>query len=107
MTTPERRRDPRITACHPVKVCCEQSAGKYIPGTTHDLSDGGAMLKLQYPRFLATGQKVRVGIAKNPTRGLLTEDDFIEATIVRSLGHGDTQHIAVRYERPQRLAEAV
>ena len=34
-------------------------------------------------------------------------EEFVEATIVRSLGHGETQHVAVRYARPQRFAEAV
>ena len=62
MTTPERRRDPRIPANHPVKLKCEQIAGKYIPGTTQDISDGGAMLTLQHPRLLTTGQKVQIGI---------------------------------------------
>ncbi len=107
MTTPERRRDPRISAHHPVKIKCDQSAGHYIPGTTHNVSDGGAMLKLEYPRLLSTGQKIQIGIANNPTRGLLTADEFVEATIVRSLGHGETQHVAVRYEHPQRFAEAI
>lgn len=107
MTTPERRRDPRIPANHPVKLKCEQTAGKYIPGTTQDVSDGGAMLTLQHPRLLTTGQKVQIGIVSSPMRGMLMTEDFVEATIVRSLGHGDTQHVAVRYARPQRFAEAV
>ncbi len=107
MTTPERRRDPRIPAQHPVKIKCDQSAGRYIAGTTDNVSDGGAMLMLDYPRLLCTGQKVQIGIVSNPTRGMLTTEDFVEATIVRSLGHGDTQHVAVRYARPQSFAEAV
>jgi c-di-GMP-binding flagellar brake protein YcgR len=107
MTTPERRRDPRIPVSHLVKLKCEQTAGKYIPGSTHDVSDGGAMLVLDHPRLLTTGQKVQIGIAKDPTRGMLASEDFVEATIVRSLGHGETQHVAVRYARPQRFAEAI
>ncbi len=107
MTTPERRRDPRIPANHPVKLKCEQTAGKYIPGTTDNVSDGGAMLKLDHPKLLTTGQKVQIGIVSNPARGMLLAEDFVEATIVRSLGHGETQHVAVRYARPQRFAEAV
>jgi c-di-GMP-binding flagellar brake protein YcgR len=107
MTTPERRRDPRIPAEHPVKIKCDQSAGRYIAGTTHNVSDGGAMLKLEHPRLLTTGQKLQVGIVHNPARGMLLTEDFVEATIVRSLGHGDTQHIAIRYNRPQRFAEAI
>lgn len=107
MTTPERRRDPRIPAHHPVKLKCEQTAGKYIPGTTQDVSDGGAMLTLQHSRLLATGQKVQIGIVNSPMRGMLLTEDFVEATIVRSLGHGDTQHVAVRYAHPQSFAEAI
>lgn len=107
MTTPERRRDPRIPANHPVKLKCEQTAGKYIPGTTDNVSDGGAMLKLDHPKLLTTGQKVQIGIVSNPARGMLLAEDFVEATIVRSLGHGETQHVAVRYAHPQRFAEAV
>ena len=107
MTTPERRRDPRICINQPVKVKCDQSAGHYIAGTTDNISDGGAMLMLEYPRLLTKGQKIQIGIASHPNRGLLTADDFVEATIVRSLGHGDTQHVAIRYEYPQRFAEAI
>jgi len=107
MTTPERRRDPRIPANHQVKLKCEQTAGKYIPGTTQDVSDGGALLMLDHPRLLAKGQKVQIGILNNPARGMLVSEEFVEATIVRSLGHGETQHVAVRYARPQRLAEAI
>lgn len=107
MTTPERRRDPRISASHQVKLKCEQTAGKYIPGTTHDVSDGGALLMLDHPRLLTKGQKVQIGIYNDPTRGMLLSEQFVEATIVRSLGHGDTQHVAVRYARPQRFAEAI
>jgi len=107
MTTPERRRDPRIPANRQVKLKCEQTAGKYIPGTTHDVSDGGALLKLHHSRLLTTGQKVQIGIITSPVQGMLTTEDFVEATIVRSLGHGETQHVAVRYARPQRFAEAV
>jgi c-di-GMP-binding flagellar brake protein YcgR len=107
MTTPERRRDPRIFTHYPVKLKCEQSAGKYIPGTTDNVSDGGAMLMLDHTRLLTTGQKVQIGIVSNPACGMLTTEDFVEATIVRSLGHGETQHVAVRYARPQRFAEAV
>ena len=77
-----------MPAHHQVKLKCEQTAGKYIPGTTQDVSDGGALLMLEHPR-------------------LLVSEEFVEATIVRSLGHGDTQHVAVRYARPQRLAEAI
>ena len=91
MTTPERRRDPRISASHLVKLKCEQTAGKYIPGTTHDVSDGGAMLMLDHPRLLTTGQKVQIGIFSNPARGMLKSEEFVEATIVRSLGHGETR----------------
>lgn len=107
MTTPERRRDPRISTHRPVKVKCEQTVGKYIAGTTDNISDGGAMLMLDYPRLLTKGQKIQIGIAAYPTTGMLLAEEFIEATIVRSLGHGETQHVAVRYERPQRFAEAV
>ncbi len=107
MTTPERRRDPRIPANHPVKIKCDQAAGRYIPGTTHNVSDGGAMLKLEHPRMLTKGQKIQIGIVSNPMRGMLLTEDFVEATIVRSLGHGDTQHVAIRYNRPQRFAEAI
>jgi c-di-GMP-binding flagellar brake protein YcgR len=107
MTTPERRRDPRIPASHQVKLKCEQSAGKYIPGTTHDVSDGGALLMLDHPRLLTKGQKVQIGIFNDPTQGMLISEEFVEATIVRSLGHGETQHVAVRYARPQRFAEAI
>ncbi len=102
----DRRRHVRMPLERPVKVRSGVT-GRYIAGRTVDISDGGCLLRLEGFHHLAAGQSVRVGIAYRPGQSLLLADDMLEGTVVRRLGHGDTQHVAITFENANTLAEAV
>jgi hypothetical protein len=101
----ERRRDARIPIDRPVKLqCCV--TGRYLRGRTDNLSSSGALLEIEHPSLLVPGQRLRVGIAWNRGQVVLEQDDLAEATVVRSLGHGESQRVAVRFTQRQTLAIA-
>ena len=106
-TSPDRRREARTRLIRPVKVRCDQSGARYLAGTTQNVSPDGAMLQLNYPSRLALGQRVRIAIARHRSQSLLNAHEMMDATIVRSLGHGRTQHVAIQFRQAQSLAKAV
>lgn len=94
----ERRRDPRYQFTRPAKVRCEQT-GKFYTARTIDLSAGGALLRVEHPSLMVPGQRVRVGIAWNrPQEALIESHQMLEATIVRSLGIGRVQSVALQFD---------
>ncbi len=104
--TIERRHDHRYALDRPIKVQFDQTGGRYLPGQSVNISSGGIMLKVDYARHLQLGQEVRLAIANHPRQALLAADDAIAGTVVRCLGHSDTQHVAVRFHKPNLIAEA-
>jgi c-di-GMP-binding flagellar brake protein YcgR len=102
----ERRRDPRISLSRSVKLRCDQTGARYLAGLTRDISAGGALLQLDYPSRLTTGQRVQIGVVRYPQQPLLRHQELMEAVIVRSFGHGVTQHVAVAFKNKQALALA-
>lgn len=105
--TADRRRYPRVAMTRPVKVR-HGVTGKYVAGETIDLSDGGVLLRLEKAMGIEPGQPVRVGIVHSPRQALILADEMIEGRVIRRLGHGDTQHVAVSFDcdRSEQLAEA-
>lgn len=102
----ERRHHARRPLRQPAKLRCEQAPGRYFAATTHDVSAGGAQLRMHDAPHLAAGQRVRLGIAHHPRQAILTSHTMVDATIIRSLAHGSACHIAVRFDRPITLALA-
>jgi c-di-GMP-binding flagellar brake protein YcgR len=105
MPRSERRRDARVQLTRPAKLRCELT-GRFYGAQTHDLSAGGALIQMQRPAPLSLGQPIRVGVAQDQTRVILTDGDLINAVVVRSLRIGDHQTVAVRFTQPQSLALA-
>lgn len=103
--TRDRRRYPRVPCDRPVKVRCGVT-GKYVAGQTLDVSDGGCLMRLDGDQSVKAGQSVRVGIAYRTNQALILADDMVEGTVVRRLGHGGAQHVAVTFENATILAEA-
>ena len=89
----------------PVKIQCVET-GRFLPGHTCDVSPGGAMIEVKHPSLLVPGQRVRVGISWTAQQMLLHADDMAEATVLRSLGQGGTQHVAIGFDQPQSLSMA-
>ena len=101
----DRRRHLRVACQRPVKVRCGVT-GRYVSGHTVDVSDGGCLLRLDGPVGIQPGQSVTVGIAQHRLQSLFLHDDMLAGTVVRRLGHGFTQHVAVAYENARVLAIA-
>ena len=103
MTNAEKRRDARIAMTHPIKVQCTQT-GRYYTGITSNYSAGGALLEVAHPSLMVPGQRVKIGIAWNKRQAVLPAETMAEATVVRSLGLGATQRVALRFDHRQELA---
>ncbi len=96
-TASERRRQARLTLAYPVKVWCVET-GRFLAGQTHDLSAQGALIEVQNPSLLVPGQRVRVGIAWSSREVVLSRKQMLPGVVVRSLGHGQQQHVAVSFD---------
>lgn len=99
----ERRRHSRMDVHLPVKVCCA-ATGRYLGGATCNISSSGALLRLDHPSLLVAGQRLHVGIAQHRRQALLSQNDFSDATVVRSFGLDGSQTVAVQFDEPQALA---
>lgn len=102
MTTSDRRRDARISMDRPVKVQCVMT-GRYLAGATCNVSATGALLQINNASLLVQGQRLRVGFAWNNQMALISNDQMTEAVVVRSLGLGGTQHVALSFDQRQQL----
>jgi hypothetical protein len=102
----ERRRDPRLEVRHPVKLHCPQT-GRYWAGQTCNISPGGAMVEVAHPSLLVAGQGLKLGVAWTNRQALLGPGDMVDATVVRSLGGGGVQYVAVRFAQRMPAALAV
>jgi hypothetical protein len=90
----------------PVKVHCPQT-GRYLAGRTCNISPSGAMVEVAHPSLLVPGQPVQVGIAWTSRQTVLNRGDLVDATVVRSLGEGAAQFVALQFARRLQLAAAV
>lgn len=104
--TLERRRDPRYALERPVKLQCDQTGARYLPGQMVNISSGGALLTVDHPKHLQMGQEIRLAIASSMHQALLEADDAVTGVVIRCLGCGETQHVAVRFHQSHLIAEA-
>lgn len=99
----ERRRDARTELDRPVKVQC-QHTGKYMTGYTRNLSPSGALVQIDHPSLMVPGQRIKVGVAHTRQNVILKQQEMSPATVVRSMGLGGTQTVALQFDRKQELA---
>ena len=102
MVTTDRRQGSRCPISRPAKLRCLQS-GKYMAGRTRNISTTGALLEVDRPSLLVSGQRLAVGIAWTRRDNLLHHEHLVQATVVRSLGLGKIQHVALQFDLPQSL----
>lgn len=81
----EQRRHHRSELVRPCRIFDPRS-GKYLHGTTCNLSLGGALIRIARPCMLQPGDTLRVGIAMEDRQGFMQARDMFEATVVRALG---------------------
>lgn len=79
----ERRRHERHAISRPCKVYHAGSA-RYLPASTRDLSDAGALLAIDSPRDLEVGDALTLHVAWDD-RALLSDSGRIEARVTRVL----------------------
>lgn len=106
MTTPERRRDARISMDRPAKVQCVMT-GRYLPGVTCNVSSTGALLQLNSASLLVQGQRLRVGVAWNDHTAIIQNAQMTEAVVVRSFGINGRQQVALCFDERQELELAL
>jgi hypothetical protein len=103
MAMSDRRRDARMPITRPIKLQCAET-GRYMAGRTSNLSAGGALLEVDHPSLLVAGQRLRLGIAWQDSQAVLASDTLAEAIVIRSLGSGTSQSVAIQFARRQALA---
>lgn len=97
-----RRKDQRFELDRPVKIQCTQT-GRYYGGRVVDLSPSGALVVLTNPSLMVPGQRVKLGIAWTSRQVVLDRAEMSEATVVRSLGRGSGQKVALFFDQRQDL----
>lgn len=102
----ERRCHPRLPTVRPVKLRSDATGLRYLPGRTRNLSAGGALIELDRAAPFQAGQHVHLALAQHPSQPIFYAQDLLDAVVVRSLRHGSTCHLAVRFVQPQPMALA-
>tara|TARA_Y100000815_G_C13132764_1_gene421234 strand:- start:332 stop:679 length:348 start_codon:yes stop_codon:yes gene_type:complete len=105
-TTTNRRAFQRANATLPCKVL-RPNAARYLAARTSDVSQGGALIEITTPTALASGERLRVGVAwiDEP---ILRGNRTIDAEIVRVTPlHDGRQTLAIRFDSPQIEAAAI
>jgi hypothetical protein len=103
----DRRRHPRVEVTQPCKICDPRS-GRYIAGTTRDLSSHGLLIDLPRLIDLKPGDRLHVGVAMKRRQGLLLAKEMIEAKVVRAMPTIDDHTLlAVQFEHPVTLAAEI
>ena len=98
----ERRRAPRLALDCRAKVhLCD--TGRYLAGKARNLSATGALLEIDHPSLLVSGQRLRLGIAWSSRDAILPAQDMVSATVVRSLGLGAMQTVAISFDKAMAL----
>jgi hypothetical protein len=89
----ERRRHERVALQRPCKLYFP-SVGRYVSGSTWNLSAGGVRLKLDLPAGVCAGDRLYVGIALKRHQAVLAAGEMLEAEVVRVDRTAD-DHVAV------------
>lgn len=101
----ERRREPRLAMNCAVKLF-DPAARRYAAGITRNVSAGGALIELQRPISIPTGEAVGVVIDYTNRVGAVNQGDFSAATIARREFGAGQRLVAVRFVCPQQTSAA-
>jgi c-di-GMP-binding flagellar brake protein YcgR len=105
VSSADRRTHARFPLSRPCKIL-HRGSRRYAPAHTHNLSAGGALLTIQTPRPLRTGDEIDLFIAwiGEP---LVPGDTQVRARVVRAdTPTADAQLIGLAFTQPQALAAA-
>ncbi|MEM6749610.1 MAG: PilZ domain-containing protein [Planctomycetota bacterium] len=93
----ERRESPREPADLALRV--RTATGASLAGRTVDLSASGAWARIDRPMRLQPGQRVDLQLAFEPGSADADLGESLHARVVRSLGFGEAQHVALAFDR--------
>jgi hypothetical protein len=97
MVDRERRTHARVNLERPCKLYLPH-VGRYVAGSTWNLSAGGVLLQLGLPAGVAPGDRMYVGIALKRRQAVLTAGEMIEAEVIRvDRATGDRVEVAARF----------
>ncbi len=102
----ERRDDLRQPLHCPCKLYVPQS-GRYLAGSTFNLSRGGALLQLDQPARLEPGDHLYLGIAMKRRQALLAADEMTGVKVLRVVPAGKGGFALAVQFLDQRLDTAV
>lgn len=92
----DRRSHRRFGVARPGKLF-RRASQQYVPGTSRDLSFGGALLEVESERAFTAGEILDVGLALNK-KAVVPSTNLLHAIVVRSQTIGEQrQLVAVRY----------
>ncbi len=103
----ERRTRDRLTLLRPCKVYVPR-LGRYLHGSTWNVSPSGALLELDRPVPLEPGDRLFVGVAIKRRQAIFASDDMMGAGILRVLPtDNDCIAVAIHFdhEEPELSAE--
>ncbi len=80
--------------------------GRFLSAKAQNISSTGMLLTVNNPSLLVPGQRVQVAVAWSSGQVVVRRQDMTEATVLRSLGHGGSQSVAVQFEQPMELQTA-
>ncbi len=93
----ERRAHPRAEVARPCKVY-DARAGRYLAGSSLNLSEGGALLDVERGGGLERGDRVGVGFG-GPGHGVLSCRHMLGATVLRvGITAAGRRRVAVRFK---------
>ncbi|MHC4216925.1 MAG: PilZ domain-containing protein [Planctomycetota bacterium] len=82
MVDEERRTHVRVKLERPCKLFLP-SVGRYVSGSTWNLSAGGVLVQLDLPTGIAPGDRLFVGIALKRCQAVLPASEMLEAQVIR------------------------
>ncbi|TVQ61208.1 MAG: PilZ domain-containing protein [Phycisphaerales bacterium] len=108
MTLDERRAHPRIPCARPAKVFLPATL-RFAAAETADVSDGGALVRIDADRLVRVGERIEVAIVQPgaPGSGLIESKSMRPARVVR-VTPMDYFHqaVALAYDDEDTLANA-
>ena len=93
----ERRATERLNLARPCKTYVPR-IGKYVAGSTWNVSSGGALIQLDRPALIEPGDRIFLGVALKRRQPIVCSTDMMESAVTRVLPTAnDSISVAVRF----------
>ena len=93
----ERRASERLNLARPCKTYVPR-IGRYLAGSTWNVSSSGALLQLDRPAPIEPGDRLFIGVALKRRQTIFCSTEMLEASVVRVLPtDNDSIAVAIRF----------